>query len=580
MRYTHGRVQHQKMGSQWSKNSSSLNDNADVSEPTSISTSKSKTTNQPTPLSLSFSSPSLLSSSNSRKRRRNDNNDDDNDDDDEEEDNDNDESDISGREETAEKEKESSSHAQRRPRKRRRATPSFGITDTFLLWFTKFALLVIESIGRLDSLYHVNRPEVEKKETMDFLMRMLQYFQLRDIDVLRRGWGAISLLTTDANTIRLGQQQRPIRESSNLEEDISLITIVMRSHSKCEEIQYLGFRAMEYLVMSVHHDDDNDDNNNNSSNSSNSNSNDTEIDWGTLVKGGAISAFVDILRNFQNRKDMTTSCFMFLFMLIKEGEDVNARRIFIELGGIPLILQSIIRYVDKTDLTHTGCALIHYLSTFETSRDDLINHNVIDCLVVVLDNHTSNNNTEIINMCLVSLRQISVDNDLPAGQHEFIPILIQLMNYHPNDEGVQFYSLILIRTAGRTETIHHQLVVPTIVAAMRRFPDHDGIVFFGSLLFWKIISNDNTNTNEALTFISSEGGIESVIAATISNNGNLVGLATVAHAILIHAWEIRPPEQEPAVVAFGGSREIISLITKFNQRNAPNNDNVPLHIAI
>jgi hypothetical protein len=572
------------MGSQWSKNSSSLN-GEDVSEPTSISTSTSNTTNQPTPLSLSFSSPSLLSSSNSRKRRRNDNNDDDNDDDDEddeeeEEDNDNDESDISGREETAEKEKESSSHTQRRPRKRRRATPSFGITDTFLLWFTKFALLVIESIGRLDSLYHVNRPEVEKKETMDFLMRMLQYFQLRDIDVLRRGWGAISLLTTDANTIRLGQQQRPIRESSNLEEDISLITIVMRSHSKCEEIQYLGFRAMEYLVMSVHHDDDNDDNNNINNSNSNSNSNDTEIDWGTLVKGGAISAFVDILRNFQNRKDMTTSCFMFLFMLIKEGEDVNARRIFIELGGIPLILQSIIRYVDKTDLTHTGCALIHYLGTFETSRDDLINHNVIDCLVVVLDNHTSNNNTEIINMCLVSLRQISVDNDLPAGQHEFIPILIQLMKYHPDDEGVQFYSLILIRTAGRTETIHHQLVVPTIVATMRRFPDHDGIVFFGSLLFWKIISNDNTNTNEALTFISSEGGIESVIAATISNNGNLVGLATVAHAILIHAWEIRPPGQEPAVVAFGGSREIISLITKFNQRNAPNNDNVPLHIAI
>jgi hypothetical protein len=555
------------MGSHWSKNSSSLD--VDVSEPTSTS----KTTNQPTPLSLSFSSPSLLSSSDTRKRRRKDN------DDDEEEKKDNDDSDISGREETVEKEKESSSHAHR-PRKRRRVAPSFGITDKFLLWFTKFALLMIESIGRLDSFYHVNRPEVEKKQTMEFLMRMLQYFQLRDINVLRRGWGAISLLTTDAN-IRLGQQ-RPIRES-NLEEDISLITNVMRSHSKCEEIQYLGFRAMEYLVMSVHNDDDNGDNNNNS------NSNDTEIDWETLVKGGAISAFVDILRNFQNRKDMTTSCFMFLFMLIKEGEDVNSRRIFIELGGIPLLLQSIIHYVDNTDLTHTGCALIHYLSTFESSRNDLINHNAIDCLVVVLGNDNSNNNTEIINMCLVSLRQISVDNDLPAGRHEFIPILIQLMKYHPNDEGVQFYSLILIRTAGRTETIHHQLAVPTIVTAMRRFPDHDGIVFFGSLLFWKILSNDNTNTNEALTFISSEGGIESVIAATISNNGNLVGLATVAHAILIHAWENRPPEQEPAVVAFGGSRQIISLITKFNQRNAANNDDDdddggggggPLHIAI
>jgi hypothetical protein len=555
------------MGSHWSKNSSSLD--VDESEPTSTST------NQPTPLSLSFSSPSpsLLSSSGSRKRRRNDNNNDD-----EEVEKDNDYSDISGREKTLEKEKESSSHTQR-PRKRRRVASSFGITDTFLLWFTKFALLVIESIGRLNSLYHANRPEVEKKETMAFLMRMLQYFQLRDINVLRRGWGAISLLTTDAN-VRLGQQ-RPIRES-NIEEDISLITTVMRSHSKCEEIQYLGFRAMEYLVMSVDNDDDNDDNNNN-----NSSSNDTEIDWGTLVKGGAISVFVDILRNFQNRKDMTTCCFMFLFMLIKEGEDVNSRRIFIELGGIPLILQSIIHYVDNTDLTHTGCALIHYLSTFETSRNDLINHNVIDCLVVVLDTHSSNNNIEIINMCLVSLRQISTDNDLPAGRHEFIPILIQLMKYHPNDEGVQFYSLILIRTAGRTETIHHQLAVPTIVAAMRKFPDHDGIVFLGSLLFWKILSNDNTNTNEALTFISSEGGIESVIAATISNNGNLVGLATVAHAILIHAWENRPPEQEPAVVAFGGSRQIISLITKFNERNAANNDDDgggggggPLHIAV
>ncbi|MGK3735738.1 MAG: hypothetical protein ACI8RD_001041 [Bacillariaceae sp.] len=559
------------MGSRWSKNSSSL-DVDESEEPTSTSVSTSKTANQPTPLSLSFSSPSVLSSSDSdsRKRRRNGINDDN-----DVEDKNNDDS-GSGREET-EKEKESASQSQR-PRKRRRVTPSFGITDTCLLWFTKFALLMIESIGRLDSLYHVNRPEVEKKETMDFLMRMLQYFQLRDINVLRRGWGAISLLTTEDANIRPVDQQRSIRES-NLEEDIALITTVMRSHSKCEEIQYLGFRAMEYLVMSV--DNDNDDD------SSNNNNIDTEIDWGTLVKGGAISAFVDILRNFQNRKDMTTCCFMFLFMLIKEGEDVNSRRIFIELGGIPLILQSIIHYVDNTDLTHTGCALIHYLTTFETSRNDLINHNVIDCLVVVMDKRSSNNNTEIINMCLVSLRQISVDNDLPAGRHEFIPILIQLMKYHPNDEGVQFYSLILIRTAGRTETIHHQLAVPTIVAAMRRFPDHDGIVFFGSLLFWRILSNDNANTNEALTFISSEGGIESVIAATIANNGNLVGLATVAHAILIYAWENRPPEQEPAVVAFGGSRQIISLITKFNQRNDDNdndNDNNggggPLHIAV
>lgn len=243
-----------------------------------------------------------------------------------------------------------------------------------------------------------------------------------------------------------------------------------------------------------------------------------------------------------------------------------------ELGGIPLLLQAIRHCVDNADLLRTGCALIHHLSTSGSSRNNLFNHNVIDVLLIVMNNYQ--NSTEILKMCIVSLRQISTDNDLPGqGRYLFIPLLIRLMNLHPNDDGVQFYSLILMGTVGRKEPIHHRLTVPTIVSAMRRFPDHGKIGFFGSLLFWKILSNDSTNNSEALLFISSSGGIECVIAATIANNDNIDGLSTVAHAILTHAWENRPSEQETAVLAFGGNRRIISLITKYNVRNDINANN-------
>ena len=101
---------------------------------------------------------------------------------------------------------------------------------------------MIESIDQFGSLYHVDCPHLEKATTLEWLTRMLQYFKQRDINILRQGWGAIYLITTDANN---RPDQRPIRESL-FEEDVALITTVMKSHSNCEEIQFLGLRAMEY----------------------------------------------------------------------------------------------------------------------------------------------------------------------------------------------------------------------------------------------------------------------------------------------------------------------------------------------
>mmetsp|Transcript_17519 Transcript_17519/g.28344 ORF Transcript_17519/g.28344 Transcript_17519/m.28344 type:complete len:154 (-) Transcript_17519:1557-2018(-) len=147
------------------------------------------------------------------------------------------------------------------------------------------------------------------------------------------------------------------------------------------------------------------------------------------------------------------------------------------------------------------------------------------------------------------------------------------MQKHSQNETILYYSLVLIRSAGRFEHIPLRPTIPMIVSSMRRFPNATRVLFFGCAVFWQILVRHNNEENDALALISSTGGLECVVTA-VSRNKRVVGLGPVSHLILSYAWEFRATESEAATRAFGGTDRIIPFITGVDEADlgAQNDD--------
>jgi hypothetical protein len=142
--------------------------------------------------------------------------------------------------------------------------------------------------------------------------------------------------------------------------------------------------------------------------------------------------------------------------------------------------------------------------------------------------------------------------------------------FHDNDT-VQFYCLVLVRAAGRAGPLPVESTIAATLAAMRKFPDSGGILFFGSAVMYQILIRHDNGRHDALNLITSSGGLECVVSAARRHNG-VSGLAPVAHLILLHAWENRPNdrENEAATQAFGGTEQIVSLLSGLDVGNMMN----------
>jgi hypothetical protein len=409
--------------------------------------------------------------------------------------------------------------------KKRRIDPSIGInyvwdfvSEKLARWFSKCFLLAVEVAAR-------NARDGELSEELDVhsaLMHMLHYFQADDMEILHRGWRVLCLCSCSM------RPQLPAREDS-VEEDVATIVTVMQRHQLSARVQLLGCRALKALVSKT-------DN------------------WKALLKGGALPALVDATRNFPHQKIVQGLCFAFLVMMMRE-EGADSRRLMIESGAIPLIVQAIRRFVHDGTLVHTGCCALYELSCgTTTTRTNIIEHGAIEVLLMAVERQMRH--ASLVELCLGTLNQLSLEDNM-AGRGVIL-LMIKLMLIHSERESIQFYCLVLIRAAGRVDRIPHVLSTPVIVSVMRRFQSSSGVLFFGCAVLWQLLTADANN--EALDLISSCGGLECVVTAT-AMHGNVFGLPPVAHLILSHAWENRPPDNESATRAFGGTEGVISLIT-------------------
>jgi hypothetical protein len=410
-------------------------------------------------------------------------------------------------------------------RKSRRIDPSVMlnrmldlVSEKLAKWFSKCFLLAVEVAAENSR----NGSLSDEVDIHSALLHMLHYFQADDMEILQRGWRVLCFCSCSI------RPQLPAREDS-VEDDVAVIVTVMHKFYDSERVQLLGFRALRAVVSKT-------DN------------------WKALIRGGVLPALVDAIQNFPAEKIIQGICITFLVMIMRD-EGTDARRLMITTGTIPLIVQAVRRFNNDETLSHTGCCALYQLS-FGSTRIVLIEHGAIEVLLMAVDRHMRN--ASIVEISLGALNQLSMENNL--GGLGIGLRMIRLMMIYSEKETIQFYCLVLIRAAGRIERISHRPTIPVIISIMRQFEHCSGILFFGCAVLWQLLASDVHN--DALDLIILEGGLECIVSAVV--NGNAFGIPPVAHLILTHIWENRPPGNEEATRAFGGAEEVISLITGLN----------------
>ena len=420
-------------------------------------------------------------------------------------------------------------HRRRKKKKRRRVVPSSTIANIWesineiaAKWFAKFFFLNIVEMA-------TNRAKdgelLDERDIISGIETMLDYFQSKDIDMLRRGWRALFFCCCSM------RPQLPERENV-FEDDVACVCHVMDKCSSRERIQLLGCRALRVLIE------------------------ESKDDWNALYKGGALPVLVKSMRNFPDKKIVQGLTITFIVMFLKEIDE-PAKADLLQLNGVPLILQAMRKFENDEALIHTGCCAMYQLCG-RSMRGNLIRHGAINDLLGAIERFTEVES--IVQLSLATLNKLSLDANFSGIP--IIPLMLRVMTEYHDDDTVQFYCLVLVRAAGRAGPLPIESIIPATLAAMREFPDSGGILFFGCAVMYQILIRHDNGQRDALNLITSSGGLECVISAARRHNG-VSGLAPVAHLILLHAWENRPTDREnvAATQAFGGTEQIIPLIS-------------------
>ncbi|KAG7351993.1 hypothetical protein IV203_008041 [Nitzschia inconspicua] len=431
---------------------------------------------------------------------------------------------------------------QRRKRRRlssRSLPPVFSrlwevLNDRTAFWFSKYCFLNFLEMATA----RAKRTDFDSEDDVrNSILTMLDYFQKQDLDILRRGWSALSIV--------VGCPQRPGQlpaRESGLEEDAAIISMVMQQCSDNDMIQLLGCRALRVLVCGGDR----------SQNASESESN----DWNALHQAGVLSALTNAIRFCTEERTVQGLCVSFVAMLIKEvGEPV--KQDLLHKGGVAIILQACRHWQRDAGVLHTLLCVLYQLTTRST-RQSLIDNGAITLLSCCINVHRDNK--EIVELILGTMNQLSIVSETIFAGQSLVPKILALLEKYPDNETVQFFGMVLLRAAGRSDPIPLQLAAKQVVAAFKSFPDTNGVLFFSCALIWQLLQFHNNDQNEALTLLSSNGALDLVIDAVHRHN-DVYGLGAVAHLILTYAWENRPMENEAATQAFGGSEDVVQLIS-------------------
>jgi hypothetical protein len=289
--------------------------------------------------------------------------------------------------------------------------------------------------------------------------------------------------------------------------------------------------------------------------------------WKCLHRAGVLGTLLNAVRLCNEERTIQGLCVSFVAMLIKEvGEPV--KQDLLTNGGIQILLQASREWSYDAGVLHTILCVLYQLTT-RTTRQSLVDHGAMPLLSGCILTHCNHNS--IIELILGTLNQLSIVSETIFSGYVLVPKMLFLLALYPNNETVQFFGMVLLRAAGRTDPVPLEPAANRVMEALKRFPDASGVLFFGCALMWQLLRFHNNEQNEALTLFTSMGGLELVINAVHRHN-DVYGLVPVAHLILMYAWENRPTENETATESFGGSDEIANLITGLDDNLALRNN--------
>lgn len=387
-----------------------------------------------------------------------------------------------------------------------------------------------------------------EEDVHNAIIHILEYFQKDDLDLLRRGWKALSIVL--ACPQRPGQL--PAREDS-LEEDAAIIAMVMQRCSGNGMVQILGCRALRILFL----DEDT---------SRNASEESEKPKWKVIHQAGVLSALTDAVRSNPDNRKVQELCVSFIAVLIKEvGERV--KKDLLNNGGIDILLQACQRWQLDSGVLHTILCVVYQL-TSRSTRQALIDQGVVPLLSSYLSLH--GDHRAIVELILGTMNQLAVASESIFAGQSLVQKLLILLGQHPDNDTIQFFGLVLLRAAGRSDPIPLQEAFSRIADAMKRFSDSTGVLFFCCALMWQLLQFHNNDDNEALALLSSNGAMELLLDA-VQRRSDVYGLAPVAHLILMYAWEHRPRENEASTRAFGGSEDVASLVSGLDDFDIPAN---------
>jgi hypothetical protein len=369
----------------------------------------------------------------------------------------------------------------------------------------------------------------EEEVLIDALVEMVEYFQsVENVEILKRGWRAIyacSFLQTTRVAAR---------------DDISTIICVMDRHMDSLRLQLLGCRFLRTLMK-------------------------TSADWNSLFEADGITVFLKALKKYPDDLVMQGLGITFLAMLIREVGDFprlgrrSARAQVLAQGGLVILLDSIRRFKDDPRLLHTAVYGLHQLGFARAVKTQIIEIGGIQLLLQSIEDHMGDKC--LVDLCLSALSKLS-DEETIQG-HDAFPLVLRSMRVYPSEQSIQCHCLVLLLRGVAIQTCASVLesAILLILMAMRNYEECASIQFFACAALREILQRTLArNDRTALRVISSTGGIECVLKA-VETHRDIFGLQPVALLFLMHLWEERSPDQEPAVTAFGGGDHVIGLVS-------------------
>ena len=368
-----------------------------------------------------------------------------------------------------------------------------------------------------------NISDSDQQDMMHALVQMLDYFQSSNITILRRGWRLMNACCGDDAATACTEK----------ESDISTVVTVMKRNEDSLKVQLLGCRALRTLM---NRDDD----------------------WEALYHAGAIQVFLRALSKFPDELVMQGLGITFMAMLVREEGEPPRRQVLAE-GGVELIFGAMRRFAENPHLLHTGCYALHQLGFTRRSRELILRHGGIQLLLRSVTLHV--HDLCLVDLCLSALSKLSGQDNLQG--HEPLPLVLLSMEQYPDEQAIQGHCLVLLLRTVDSDTTPEQTesAVRKIVKAMRNFPVCASVQFFACAVLREILQRSSGRQGQVvLNLVMESGGLECVLSA-VETHRDIFGLQPMALLFLMHVWEQRPPQQQAAATAFGGSDHVVALLS-------------------